>query len=84
MPDSNTVVRDEVAEVLRLRAAELLAEPGVELGDNFLDLGGHSLMALDLSKEMERRFGAPIDIRLLFEESFAAVAEDIAAQAQTT
>jgi acyl carrier protein len=76
--------RHEVAEALCEQAASLLAEPDIAVSDNFLDVGGHSLMALDLSKEMEQRFGVPLDIRVLFEESFETVAQDIATRVAAT
>lgn len=72
---------DEVADVrdvLRHWAEELLEEPDVSLEDNFLDRGGHSLLAVELSVRIEERFGAPINMRVLFENSIREVADELA------
>ena len=73
----DTVDETEVAATLLLRTSELLGEPDLDLSGNFLDVGGHSLMAFQLSSTIEAHFGVPVDLRLLFGESLTAVAQDI-------
>lgn len=57
--------------------AELLDEPQASAADNFLDLGGHSMLALQLSRRAEENFGLDYDMRVLFEESLAVTAADL-------
>ncbi|MEV6669118.1 phosphopantetheine-binding protein [Streptomyces sp. NPDC051162] len=55
---------------------DLLEEPEAGAQDNFLDLGGHSMLALQLNERVKERFGAELDIQVLFESSIGeAVAE---------
>jgi hypothetical protein len=58
--------------------ADILEEPQAREADNFLDLGGHSMLALQLSRRAEENFGVGYDMRVLFEESLAATAADLA------
>jgi hypothetical protein len=60
--------------------ADMLDEPQASAADNFLDLGGHSMLALQLSRRAEENFGLGYDMRVLFEESLAATAADLAAR----
>ncbi len=59
-------------------AAELLEEPEVLPEDNFLELGGHSMLALQMAERAKERFGAEYDLVLLFEKDFAATAAELA------
>ncbi|WP_019855914.1 acyl carrier protein [Actinopolyspora mortivallis] len=68
-------------EITRLTvewAAEILEEPEVTARDNFLDLGGHSILALRLCRYAAERFGVEYDIMTLFENDLATAAEDLA------
>jgi len=47
--------------------SELLDRPQVSRGDNFFDIGGNSLLAIQLQSRIERRLGFHISVRDLFE-----------------
>jgi len=47
--------------------AEELEEPQIQAEDNFLDLGGHSMLAVALDKRARDRFDAGFDMSLLFQ-----------------
>ncbi len=72
---------DEVVRRTVSWAAELLEDPDVTAADNFLDLGGHSMLALELSRLVEKHFGAELDMELVFERSLGAAAADAARRA---
>lgn len=85
MPETHTTPL--TAEVQRLTlewVAELLEEPGVTPEDNFLDLGGHSMLALELGERAKERFGADYDLQCLFQDDLAAAAADLAARSAAT
>jgi len=42
--------------------------------DKFFEMGGHSLLALRASRQMEHRLGVKLDIRVLFQESLGDLA----------
>ncbi|MEX2972758.1 phosphopantetheine-binding protein [Streptomyces sp. C184] len=72
----------EEAQRLTLEwVTELLEEPQARAEDNFLDLGGHSMLALQLSQRAKERFGVEYDIKILFEGSIAEAGTDVAARA---
>ncbi|MET9428569.1 MULTISPECIES: phosphopantetheine-binding protein [unclassified Streptomyces] len=58
--------------------SELLEDPAVGAEDNFLDLGGHSMLALQLNQQAKERFGAEYDIQTLFEGTLAEAATELA------
>jgi non-heme Fe2+,alpha-ketoglutarate-dependent halogenase len=58
-------------------AADLLEEPQAGPGDNFLDLGGHSGLALELNTLIQERYGAEVDMQTLFEGTLSQVAEKV-------
>ncbi|MFF4170103.1 phosphopantetheine-binding protein [Streptomyces sp. NPDC001744] len=60
--------------------AELLEEPEVEPGDGFLELGGHSALALQLGEYARERFGDEYDIMVLFDGTLAEAADELAAR----
>ncbi|OKI00996.1 hypothetical protein A6A06_19170 [Streptomyces sp. CB02923] len=74
-PEAKSV--EEVEQATLKWVSELLEEPQARLEDNFLDLGGHSMLALQLSQRAKAEFGAEYDIKVLFEESIADVAADL-------
>ena len=65
------------AEFLAL-VREILGEPSLELRDNFLDVGGHSLLAIELSDRVDERFGKELSMRRLYEERLQDVVDDMA------
>lgn len=73
----------EAAEIQRRTlewVAELLEEPEVHAEDNFLDLGGHSMLALQLGEHAKAAFGADYDLKTLFEGSLASAAAELASR----
>ena len=76
MPNSTTISVDEMQEAVLKWVAEFLEVDEVSPADNFLDLGGHSLIAMQLNAQVRLRFGDALDIKELFEEHIGdAVAE---------
>ncbi|WP_374982910.1 acyl carrier protein [Streptomyces fradiae] len=61
--------------------AEMLEEPEARPEDNFLDLGGHSMLALQLSERAKEEFGAEYDMEVLFEKSIADTAAELSTRA---
>jgi len=76
--EPRTVNVEEVQRLTLEWVAETLEEPEVRPEDNFLDLGGHSMLALQLSERAKEKFGAEYDIRVLFEGSLADAGADLA------
>jgi len=68
---------EEVEQLVLTWSTELLEEK-VSGDDNFLDLGGHSALALDLISRIKERFEVDLDLQLLFEHSLSEVAADVA------
>ncbi|MFF4139611.1 acyl carrier protein [Streptomyces mirabilis] len=64
-------------------AAEILEEPA-SAQDNFLDLGGHSMLAADLNQRVLDTFGAELDLQLLFEKSIGEAADSIVSHLNST
>lgn len=48
---------------------EKLEDPGVGPKDNFLEVGGHSLLAMELNTWLEAGYGRTVDVPTLFNES---------------
>lgn len=67
-------IHGQVLEWIR----ESLEDPGIELADNFLDVGGHSLAAAHVNKQLEQRFGVRIPLRSLFESTVAEACDQAA------
>ncbi|MER5507593.1 phosphopantetheine-binding protein [Streptomyces sp. NPDC002766] len=74
-PDAATVRRRTLEWV-----AEILEEPEVTEDDNFLDLGGHSMLALVLGERAKDAFGADYDLKTLFEGTLASAAAELASR----
>jgi len=47
--------------------AEVLRLPGVSRDDNFFDLGGHSLLVLQMQARLRRNFGITLDLQQIFQ-----------------
>ncbi len=74
--DMETRLAREWAEVLRL--------PQVGIHDNFFDLGGHSLTAVQLVSRIQRMIGNPIALLDLFQSpTVAGLAQRISGQAES-
>jgi acyl carrier protein len=73
-------LQGDVRHLLLQWVGELLGDPQVRLEDNFLDLGGHSMLAVELSRRAQERLGAPCDMRVLFESSLSQVADQLSAE----
>lgn len=71
----------EIQELTVQWAAKVLEEPDVTPQDNFLDLGGHSILALRMSRYAKDRLGVEYDLMVLFEADLATAARDLAARA---
>ncbi|WP_405783763.1 phosphopantetheine-binding protein [Streptomyces sp. NBC_00859] len=85
---SHTTSRDacepEVVERMVVEwAAEILEEPA-SAQDNFLDLGGHSMLAAELNQRVKDTFGAELDLQLLFEETIGKAAGSIISHLNST
>jgi amino acid adenylation domain-containing protein len=65
--------RDEVELALMLIWQELLRVEPVGVADNFFEMGGHSLLAVQLVSRVEQRFGLRLPLASLFE--FGSVEE---------
>jgi amino acid adenylation domain-containing protein len=56
--------------------AEVLSVSDVQATDDFFDLGGHSILAVQLAARLSAEFGVELDVRSIFEHSnFAEMAE---------
>ncbi|WP_405947609.1 phosphopantetheine-binding protein [Streptomyces prunicolor] len=64
-------------------AAQILEEPA-SAQDNFLDLGGHSMLAAELNQRVFDTFGAELDLQLLFEKSIGEAAGSIVSHLNST
>jgi amino acid adenylation domain-containing protein len=61
-PETNTEI--EIAKIWR----QILHCDFVGVHDNFLDCGGHSMLAVDLLSRMNERFDVKLPLRVVFEE----------------
>ncbi|MFI5981486.1 phosphopantetheine-binding protein [Streptomyces sp. NPDC098789] len=68
---------EEVREATLAWVAELLEEPDVTLEDTFLELGGHSALALQLGRYAHERFGIEYDLLVLFERPLGEAADEL-------
>jgi amino acid adenylation domain-containing protein len=66
-PRKLTAPRTETEQRLAAIWKKLLAVDEISVEDDFFDLGGHSLMAVRLSSEIERRLGVRLPLSALFE-----------------
>ncbi len=64
-------------DVVNAWVAELIGEKNITAEDNFLDLGGHSMLALELNAKARERFGAEFDMEILFERSLGDATADV-------
>jgi len=59
--------RGPVEEALAAMWTEVLGRPGIGRDDDFFDLGGHSLPALQLLSRVRREWGVELPVRALFD-----------------
>jgi acyl carrier protein len=73
-PPPVTVVEDALAAIWK----ELLRAPQVGRDDKFFDLGGHSMLAMQLVSRVRKRFNVDLPLRNIFEhQTLGALAEVI-------
>jgi acyl carrier protein len=58
-------------------ARELLGSSQVQLGDNFFDAGGHSLLALTLATRIEKQLGVKLSLLAIAQSSLGALAAQV-------
>lgn len=58
-------------------AKELLRDDELDTESNFIGAGGHSVLAVKLSHMVERRYGMPVDLRILFRGALGDVCSDL-------
>jgi hypothetical protein len=74
---------DRIAEIQDLTiqwVSELLDEPDVQPEDNFIDLGGHSILGVRLSRRAKEHFGHDYDLMILFEKDLSTAAAELASR----
>jgi amino acid adenylation domain-containing protein/non-ribosomal peptide synthase protein (TIGR01720 family) len=70
--------RTPTEDVLTGLLSELLQVPSVALDDSFFDLGGHSLVAIQLISDVRKAFGIDLQLSAIFEHrTVRALAEQI-------
>jgi acyl carrier protein len=69
------VERQVVGWVTEMMGEDVSAE------DNFLDVGGHSMLALELNRKTQDEYGAEFDLKVLFESSLSEATADLVQRA---
>ncbi|MGW7383050.1 acyl carrier protein [Streptomyces sp. NPDC054794] len=64
----------ELQEAILDRLREQLGDPSITVDDNFLDLGGHSLMAIELKTRLVEEYGVTLPLADLFRGTLADAA----------
>ena len=75
------MVSEAATDTERLLAeimANVMAVPNVASKDNFLQLGGHSLTAMQIVSRVFEEYGVDLDLAMLFDADLTV--EDLAAQ----
>ncbi|MCI0545815.1 MAG: amino acid adenylation domain-containing protein [Candidatus Rokubacteria bacterium] len=67
-----TAPRTATEQTLAGIVGEVLARDGVGIDDNFFDLGGHSLLGMQVLARVRRALGVELSLRVLFEEPTVA------------
>ncbi|MFE2276705.1 phosphopantetheine-binding protein [Streptomyces sp. NPDC059454] len=75
-----TASKEEVQRMTVEWAVALLDDPDVTPEDNFIDLGGHSVLALRMNRLAKERWGVEYDLMVLLESDLAAAADDMASR----
>ena len=63
---------------------QVLDRPDVEADDDFFDVGGHSLLAAELSVRMEQRFEVTVDVREVIDHPTARLLAGLIRQPSPT
>ncbi|MEU7568259.1 phosphopantetheine-binding protein [Streptomyces fradiae] len=79
MPVSTPEGLHEMQKLLVDWVSEFLEVP-VSPEDNFLDLGGHSLFAMNLNARVQQRFGQELHVKTLLEKSLGEAVEELHAR----
>jgi amino acid adenylation domain-containing protein len=66
-PEEHVAPRDALEMRLAELWKEILGAPDPGIRDNFFAVGGHSLLAVRMFSRIEREFGVPIELSMLFE-----------------
>ncbi|MEV0031512.1 phosphopantetheine-binding protein [Nocardia sp. NPDC050793] len=80
MSDSITQQAADIPGTLLEWSRILLNDATVGPDDNFIDAGGHSLLAQKLSDSIREKYGVDLSFAVLFNESIERVAEDLVAK----
>jgi amino acid adenylation domain-containing protein len=74
--EGTSKARDAVEMQLTLIWEEVLGRPNIGAGDNFFDIGGHSLLAAQVVTKVKEVFGRSLPLRALFQApTIAGLAE---------
>jgi Phosphopantetheine attachment site len=57
---------------------ELLGVEHIRTSDNFFDIGGHSLMAVDMAARMQRETGVPLNLLDIANGTLGTLAAELA------
>src|SRR6185503_10130650 len=83
-PSMPAPARHAVDEALIALWSELLRVPEPGIHDNFFDLGGHSVLVMQLTARIHRIFHTDVPLRTVFEAATVArIADAIVAAEQT-
>ena len=74
---AEAVAVSATASTVLALARELLGSSEVQLGDNFFDAGGHSLLALTLATRIEKQLGVKLSLLAIAHGSLGALASQI-------
>ncbi|GAA4907509.1 phosphopantetheine-binding protein [Streptomonospora salina] len=74
------MIEDTIQEMTIEWATYLLDEPDVTLEDNFVDCGGHSILALRMNRLAKEQWGTEYNLAVLLESDLAAAADDLASR----
>ncbi len=76
-PAAEPAALSATASAVLALARELLGTREVQLGDNFFDAGGHSLLALTLATRVEKQLGVKLSLLAIAHGSLGALAAQI-------
>ncbi len=77
-----TPPRTPAEETLAKIWRELLCQPEIGIDDNFFEIGGHSLLAMQLMSRARKEFQAELSLRQIFEAPTIAELADVLMQKQ--
>jgi amino acid adenylation domain-containing protein len=80
--DAFTPPRTPAEETLAKIWRELLGQPEIGIDDNFFEIGGHSLLAMQLMARVRKEFQAELSLRNIFEAPTIAELANILEQEQ--